>query len=102
MKNAIESSLPEVSINGTNYYAGGRLKFSTLECKEMGKVQYPPRIFGEMFDSLISSFLILLAESWGGEMIQQCWEGGPFSIVLVRSLSKCGLSIVWESVLWGQ
>jgi hypothetical protein len=48
MKNAIESFLPEVSINRTNYYAGGRLKFSTLECKEMGKVQYPPRIFGEL------------------------------------------------------
>ena len=28
-------------------------------------------------------------------MIQQCWEGGPFSTVLVRSLSKCGLSIVF-------
>jgi len=39
MKNAIESFLPEVSINRTNYYAGGRLKFSTLECKEMGKIK---------------------------------------------------------------
>lgn len=51
MKNAIESFLPEVSINRTNYYAGGD-KFSTLECKEMGRYNIPQDLWGT-FDSLI-------------------------------------------------
>ena len=71
----------------------GDWNFPHLNARRWGRYNIPPGSLGNFW--FFNSFLILLAESWGGEMIQQCWEGGPFSTVLVRSLSKCGLSIVF-------
>lgn len=50
MRNAIESSLPEVLINRTSYSLSGRLKFSTLGCRKAEKENISQGLLGT-FDS---------------------------------------------------
>lgn len=77
MRNAIQSSLPEVLINRTSYYLGGRLKFPMLECRKIEKVEYPPGSLGDFwFFNLLCVIL-----GWG----DSSEGGGSFDTMLVRS-----------------
>lgn len=42
MRNATESSLPEILINRTSYHPDGTLEISMLECRELEKGERSP------------------------------------------------------------
>lgn len=58
MRNAVESSLPEVLINRTSYSLSGRLKFSTPERRKVEKENISQGFLGA-FDSFMVCCLIL-------------------------------------------